>query len=215
MKKEKKNILPGAMLAALAASVIVYCIMLNVEKNALSGYEKEIVLTAVSDLPKGMAVTQENLDSCFREQEMEKNMIPDGAVTDRNLLEGQMTAAAMSRGTIVTECLLEDLNLLKRQMKEPVTAGFKADDLYQVVSGTLRSGDRIHIYTVDEETESTCLIWEDVFVQEVFDSTGKLIPAQDTTTPAQRVNILIEKDSVEQFYSELTAGSLRVVKAAG
>ena len=97
-------------------------------------------------------------------------------------------------------------------MKEPVAAGFKADDLYQVVTGTLRSGDYIHIYTVDPATGDVYLTWDNIFIKEVFDSAGVLITAEDKTSAAQRVNILMEKENIEQFYSELAKGSLRVVK---
>lgn len=36
-------------------------------------------------------------------------------------------------------------------MEDPVIAGCKADDLYQIVGGVLRAGDRINIYQVDEQ----------------------------------------------------------------
>lgn len=49
-------------------------------------------------------------------------------------------------------------------------------------------------------------------MQQVFDSSGNSIPAQDKESSAARINIVLEEDSVEQFYSELAGGSLRVVK---
>ena len=91
-------------------------------------------------------------------------------------------------------------------------AGCRADDLYQLVSGTLRSGDRIHIYTVDEELGETYLVWDNVMVYQTFDSAGNLIPPQDTLSAAARINVLLEEGTAELFYSELYRGSLRVVK---
>ena len=113
---------------------------------------------------------------------------------------------------MITKAMLLDLDKMLQDMSEPVVAGFKAEDLYQVVSGTLRSGDRIHIYTVDLDTRSTYLVWENIFIREVFDGSGVMIGAEDKVTAAQRINIVMEKENVEQFYSELAAGSLRVVK---
>ena len=96
-----------------------------------------------------------------------------------------------------------------------VTAGFRAEDLYQVVGGVLRAGDRIHIYCVEQEEEEQNgkLLWENVFVQQVFDRNGAAIGGDDGTTPAQRVNIYMEKERVADFYAALAQGSLRVVKA--
>ena len=50
-------------------------------------------------------------------------------------------------------------------------------------------------------------------IQPQFDNSGTIVSGDDRITAVQRVNILMEKEDVEQFYSELEAGSLRVVKA--
>ena len=90
--------------------------------------------------------------------------------------------------------------------------GAEPEDLYQLVSGTLRGGDRIHIYTVDEEIGQAYLTWDNVMVYQAFDSSGSLIPPQDTVSAATRINVLLEEGNAELFYSELYRGSLRVVK---
>ena len=84
-----------------------------------------------------------------------------------------------------------------------------------MVNGILRSGDRIHIYTVEEDTKNANLIWENVFVQGAFDNSGNQIQDGDEETAAARINIVLEKSCIERFYSELAKGSLRVVKAEG
>lgn len=98
------------------------------------------------------------------------------------------------------------------ELKEPVIAGFKADDLYQVVGGVLRAGDRIHIYRVSEEKETT-LIWDNVYICQVFDQSGVSIESGNSTAAAQRINVYLDREDVEEFYSELALGTLRVVKA--
>ena len=211
-KTGKKNILPKATLAALLASVIIFCVMLNVEKHAMEAYEKGRVLVAAEEIAKGVVLTPENIGAYFVEKEVEKSFIPQAAVVDAEQLYHKMTVSKLDKGTLIMESMLRDLDKMIQDMTEPVIAGFKAEDLYQVVSGTLRSGDRIHIYTVDAETKSTYPIWENVFISEVFDGSGGPIGANDTVTAAQRINILMEKENVEQFYSELALGSLRAVK---
>lgn len=212
MKKRKKNILPGAALAALISAIIVYCIMLNVEKNALSAYEKGPILVTSKDVPRGLVLTEDNVNEYFAEKEIDKQLIPEAAIIEADRLFLQMTAGELDKGTLITQSMFTNLKEIQEDMKEPVCAGFKADDLYQVVSGTLRSGDYIHIYTVDLNTGDVYLIWDNIFVKEVFDSAGVMITADDKTSAAQRVNILMEKENIEQFYSELAKGSLRVVK---
>jgi len=211
-EKEKKNLIPGAVVIAFLASVIVYIVMINAEKNILSEYEKETVLIMQTDLVKGVELTAENLAQYVTEAAMDKNLIPEAAVYDMDQLIGQMTVSDIDKGVVLTRSMLEGTESQSQGLHNPVIAGFKADDLYQVVSGTLRSGDRIHIYTIEEESGQACLIWENILVKQVFDSAGSMITPDDKVTAAGRVNILLEQDNVEQFYSELTTGSLRVVK---
>ncbi len=212
-RRDKRRILPKAAAAALLAAVIVFCIMLNVEKNAMAAYEKGKILVAATDISRGVVLTPENANTYLEEKEIDKSLIPQASMADMDLIYQQMTVQKLDKGIMITESMLQDLDKMLTDMSEPVVAGFKADDLYQVVSGTLRSGDRIHIYTVDDQTQSTYLIWENIFVREVFDGSGVMISSDDTVTAARRINILMEKQNVEQFYSELAAGSLRVVKA--
>lgn len=212
-RKEKKSILPKAAAGALLAAVIVFCIMLNVEKNAMAAYEKGKILVASGNIAKGTVLTAENANEYLEEKEMERSLIPQAAIVDPEQIYQQMTVQMLDKGTVITASMLQDLDKMLQDMTEPVIAGFKAEDLYQVASGTLRSGDRIHIYTVDPDTQSTYLVWENIFIREVFDGSGVMIGAEDKVTAAQRINILMEKENVEQFYSELAAGSLRVVKA--
>ncbi len=213
MKRNLKKLLPGAALAAFAAAVIVYGIMLNAQKNILTGYEKSHVLFASGEIKEGVELTADNVSEYVELREMDKALISESTVTDMAMLLGQIVAHDIDGGTLLTKGMFLDVRALKENMEEPVVAGFMADDLYQVVSGVLRSGDKIHIYTVDKESGNAYLIWENVLVQAVFDNAGTAVAAEDTQTAAGRINVLLEKKHVEQFYSELAAGSLRVVQS--
>ena len=81
-----------------------------------------------------------------------------------------------------------------------------------MVSGVLRKGDLVHIYTVNGEWNETYLLWKNIMVYQVFDASGNVIAPEDMTTPAARVNLVMEEGFVEQFYNELNNGSLRLVK---
>ena len=232
MKKDKKerSILPGVIIVSLLVAVIVYAVMLNAEKTALSDYEKGTVYVTTKPVPKGTMITADYIT----QKEVDKSLIPSGAVSNPENLTELISVYAVDQGSIITTGMFTAVNDITKDMTQPVVAGFKADDLYQVVGGVLRSGDRINIYQVNEnankgdtsqslantdaegnwtETYSTAsLVWGNVFVQEVFDSAGTVISTADTTTPAQRINIYMDNDNVAVFYAALAQGSLRVVK---
>ena len=232
MKKDKKerSILPGVVIVSLLVAVIVYAVMLNAEKTALSDYEKGTVYVTTKPVPKGTMITADYIT----QKEVDKSLIPSGAVSNPEDLTDLISVYAVDQGSIITTGMFTAVNDITKDMTQPVVAGFKADDLYQVVGGVLRSGDRINIYQVNEnankgdtsqslantdaegnwtETYSTAsLVWGNVFVQEVFDSAGTVISTADTTTLAQRINIYMDNDNVAVFYAALAQGSLRVVK---
>ena len=63
MKKEKKRLLPGAALAALAAAALIYLVMLNIEKSMMSAYEKETVYTAKQDMGHGVELDENSIET--------------------------------------------------------------------------------------------------------------------------------------------------------
>jgi len=202
----------GGMLAALCASIAVYAAMIHTEKQILSQYEKGLIYTAVKEIPKGTVLTAQNRGSFLEEKELDKNCIPDKALSGETWGEDMVAVYDIDCGTMLTSGMFETWEEITAGMQEPCLAGFKAEDLYQVAGGVLRAGDRIHIYCVSQEGE-TELVWDNVYVQAVFQQTGAKISCADTTTAAHRVNIYLDRKEVTRFYEALAKGSVRVVKA--
>lgn len=201
----------GGMAASLIAAVAVFAVMLQLEKSTLTKYEKGTVYAAAAEIPRGQLITQENWKNYFREKTLDKSCIPESALCSPEQAAGLAAVFDVEPGVILSEGMFEALEDILAEMEEPVVAGFKAEDLYQVVGGVLRAGDRIHIYSMSEEGEASPA-WSNVYVREVFDQAGNRIACGDTATAAQRINIYLDKKDVEAFYSRLAGGALRVVR---
>lgn len=211
-KNGKKSIWPGVILAAFLASMGTFFLLLHIEKNALSAYEKTYVWVSKAELAEGLEITEAAWNECFEQIEMDKNRVPERMVVNLSELNGMQTRIQISKGSIVTLSMFTDENSYTEGMYCPVVAGCKSEDLFQLVSGVLRKGDLVNMYTVNEELGETYLLWENVMVYQVFDASGNSIAPEDITTPAARVNLLLEEGYAEQFYNELNQGSLRMVK---
>lgn len=209
--KSKKSIIPGVIAVSFIVTVIVYALMINAEKTALSEYEKGQVYVASTLIPKGTQITADNAGEFVKVTEVDVKMIPDTAVSSTEDLNGLVSSYPIVDGMVLTKGMFIPKKEITKEMAEPVIASFKAEDLYQVVGGVLRAGDYIHIYTVSEDGQAT-LIWQNVYVEQVFDSSGASISSDDGVSSAQRINIYMDKENVETFYSQLAQGSLRVVK---
>lgn len=214
MEKKKsllKKLRLGVCVAAFVAAISVFAVLLQIEESVLARYERGIVCMAAKDIPRGLVITEENCAEYFKLEETDKKCISSSVLADYGQLYGLVPVFDVEEGTLVTYGMFEAVNDIVGGMKEPVIAGFKADDLYQVAGGVLRAGDRIHIFNVSDTGEAT-LGWENVYVESVFDQSGKAIASGDNTTSAQRINVYMDKADMEAFYSGLASGSLRVVK---
>ena len=211
-KKEKRHILPGVILVAFLAAVSTFFLLLNMEKNALEAYEKVSVWTTKCELAKGLEINESSLGECFVLVEIDKDKVPGKVVENPEMLLGKRTELSISQGTILTQSMFSDEEDYRKALYNPVIAGCKGDDLFQLVSGVLRKGDMVHIYMVNEDLGETYMLWENIMVYQAFDASGNTIASEDRVTPAARVNLLLEEGYAEQFYNELNQGSLRLVK---
>jgi len=213
-KKRKKwnwmKIKVGAGIAGIAAAVAVFTVLLQIEKSAMEQYEKAYVCMAATDIPEGEVITEKNSGLYLELVEMEIRYIPTTALRRIEAAEGLAAVFDVEKGVFLTVGMFEDKEEILGNMEEPVIAGFKADDIYQVAGGVLRAGDRIHLIQITNEGAE--LLWENIYVQSVFDQSGVEIPNADTVKAAQRVNVYLDKEDVEEFYDTLTSGTVRVVK---
>lgn len=213
-KKHTGSFLPrrkaGGVLAALVASLAVYGILIRLEKNILTQYEKGLVYTAAVEIPKGQMITEQDLGAYFQERKLDKSCIPEKALTSPEQITGLVAAFDIGKGVLLDQGMFETREEILDGMACPVIAGFKAEDICQVAGGVLRAGDWVNIYSVQEE--GALLVWPRVFVQQVFDAAGTVIANGDRTTAAQRVNVYLDESEAADFYARLAKGSLRVVK---
>jgi len=213
MKDSGGKLKAGVSIAALVAAVAMFVILIQMEKSVLADYEKGVIYTAAVPIPRGQMITEENYEKFFIEKQLDKSCIPATAISDPEQIRGLAAVYNIEPEVLLTEGMFQELDDILEGMTEPVIAGFKADDMYQVAGGILRAGDRIHIYSVKEGEAAPT--WEMVYVQQVFDASGRSIANEDKTTAAQRVNVYLDKQDIAAFYTGLAEGSLRVVKVCG
>ena len=88
MKKTTRKIFPGIIIIAFITAAITFFLLLNIEKNLLSNYEKGIVWVAAADLKEGLEISNTNLEACFVQVEIDKKVIPESAIADIHDLDG-------------------------------------------------------------------------------------------------------------------------------
>lgn len=220
-KKEKKeSVIFVTLIMGFIVAAIIFIVLLNVEKNTIANYERSEAVVAKKDIPYGLIIDEKNVDDYFQIKEYEKDMLPSGVCVDAKKLVGMVMESNVNKDSIITSSMYQELTDEVIRDHDMVKASFEAEKLSQVVNGTLRPGDKITIAAYEEGDElygiedkyTTKKVWDDVFVYEVFDSTGVKIPVDDDKTAAQLITVLINKEDMQEFYLGLNASTLQVIK---
>lgn len=210
--KKRKGLRIGlwVVMPAFLAALLCYIGLLQMEKKLLHLEEQTWVLVAQKEIPKGEQLTAENCKAFCEKVTVPNTILPDRVLRETDTLIQKQALYEISKGSILTDSMFAESNEEIKQMREPVIAGIKAEDPYQMAGGLLRAGDKVHIYCVTEN--ETIPLSKNVSIQKVFDSAGIVIANEDKVTIAQRLNIYLEKEEVASFYHMLSKGSLRIAK---
>ena len=212
MKKEKKNgqkAKYGLFTASLVMAAGVFAVMTYMQKMALSDFEKRDIYVASTDIPRGTVIDIDNAGDYLIIKSVDAGCIPDDVLCDPGDIAGLSPLIDISAGTLLTCNMFSSLESVSLGMKSPVLAGFKTDDLSKAVSGVLRAGDRIDIYSTDPESGEGMILCSDVYVERGYDASGNAV---EDATAAVMFNIFLESSQAESFYEGLRSGSLYVVK---
>ena len=209
---EMKKVKFGIFVAALITAAGVFAVMTYLQRQALSDFEKREVYVAASDIPRGITLNETNISEYMILKSVDAGCVPDGGGLDAGKVNGLSPAYDISKGTLLTDSMFISSENVLSEMKDPVMAGFKTDDLSKAVSGILRAGDRIDIYSADPETGRGILLCENVYVESGFDGSGNIVSDE---RPAVMFNIYLERGDTADFYEGLVSGRLYVVRRCG
>lgn len=90
---------------------------------------------------------------------------------------------------------------------------FNAMEFADGVNGSLRKGDIVDVYAVDPATEVLTLYAENVYVSEVYDSSGKKIT--EDSEVATSFTVYVTPEEVESVNMAVVNGNVQLYKKVG
>ena len=210
-KKKKSNLWP--LILCFAAAIAVFAVLLTIQKNALSEYEKAEVLVALKNVPENTEFTETNISEYFSRAEVYAKNVPAAAVVDMNTLVGKYATCNIDAGCMITKSMVTDL--VPESNAGKVLLSIATSSLDQSVAGILRAGDVIDIYIIEsygDNTYDAIKLCEDVVIYRSYDSAGTVITKENVGTLAQIFSIPMETDKVDIFYEALLRGTIKIVK---
>ena len=209
--KKSGNGIVWKLLGCLIIAAALFAVLLNVESNVLSDYEKKMTVICKEQIPMGTRITENN---DVKKSEIDVKIVSENAVIDKSELIGTVAARTMDAGELVKNDDFTKESGIYAKYQEPVEASFKAEHPGDVVSGSIRSGDFVDIAVVDKDTLEYTLSLENVFVLNAYTSTGEVVTRDSVNTAATMFTIVEEKAALDEFYSALEKGNVIVSKVS-
>lgn len=207
-----KNIKPKSLIISACVAIVVFIALLFVEKSLLKPNGTVEGFVAVSDIDKGTVVTEENISKLFTEKNnIDGALEVSGAVKTKDELINKVAKENINKGEVVSNNSFISKDDKFKDIDDLVEVSFNVSDISQVVGGILRSGDIIDISIIDNNTNESMIVLEDIYVDKAISSDGLQID-RSSDLSALTINILVSKDDSEKLNSYLNKGTLRISK---
>ena len=207
-----KNIKPKSLIISACVAIVVFIALLFVEKSLLKPNGTVEGFVAVSDIDKGTVITEENISKLFTEKNnIDGALEVTGAVKTKDELINKVAKENINKGEVVSNNSFISKDDKFKDIDDLVEVSFNVSDISQVVGGILRSGDIIDISIIDNNTNESMIVLEDVYVDKAISSDGLQID-RSSDLSALTINILVSKDDSEKLNSYLNKGTLRISK---
>ena len=198
----------GSLLVALA----LFGVLIGVEKNIMSSYEKETVVLCKTEVPKGTKITKENASQYFYLYEVDVALAKEDCIRTEESLYGTVAARTISPQEIVRKGFCIEEASIYAGYKNPIECSVTADNPGDIVSGTIRRGDRVDIAVVNKDTLAYELIMKNVYVLDAFTTTGEKLGDTNEGTAATMLTIVEDKGNYAKFCSAREIGNVVVTK---
>lgn len=151
-QKASNRILLG--LIAICVAFALFVVMLVMQKRIVSQGDVVVCVQAVSVVPEGVILTQENIPEYFGKTTRPAGDVPEGRYfTGGTELIGKCVNRVMYPNELLTvDCVAENVisdEILSR-IEDPVLVSVDAEKLGRAVAGTLKPGDRVDVRVVIE-----------------------------------------------------------------
>lgn len=199
---------------SLTLALMMFAVLLIVQKSMQQEPVYEKVLCANTIIPENTKITEANIDSYIRQQEIPVEWLPKDYVSAPEKVLGMVAGAEISEGSMITDTMLKDYQEYYKAYEELTLIGVPIGELYQGVAGSLRMGDYVDIYTLYEaEKEYHCqLLAEHIRIEATYSDQGQVIGTDNIGGLSQLIVIPMEREQVALFYESLARGHIRIAK---
>lgn len=205
------SVLKIVVLPAIFAGVVSLLIYVAMDNKAEEAQLKTQVVVMKEAVAANTYVTEDTVPDYFEEISVELTAVPESAY--RNLKDlpkdGFYIEEAMESSQMVLKSDVEVVTdaMAKYQNGYKVTS-FAAESFDGGVNGSLRKGDIVNVYAVDPATEVLTLMAENVYIADVYDSSGNKISTPEEI--ATSFTVYVTDEEVESINLAVVYGGVQM-----
>ena len=209
-KIRAKMILKTVAIPVVLAAVVVTSLYLTMQSRFEAESLKENVLVMKDKVTANTLITKDNADKYFTTVAVELAAIPSKAYRSvSDLPKSFYIESTMAKNQMLMkdDIATADPVMDKYRAGHEVTS-FAADSYDYSVNGSLRHGDVVDVYAVDPATETLQLMAENVYVDAVYDNSGKKIV--DDEGVATSFTVWVTPEEVQQINTAVVYGGIQM-----
>ena len=210
-KEKALSIVKTLAIPTIIAAIIVCVIYVVIDSKASADELKTEVLCMVKDVPANTIVTADKVKDYFTVVSVDMEAVPDNAYKQLSELpkDGFYIENAMSKSQMVFKDDIATVDAILDKYKDGYEiTSFKAPDFTRGVNGCIRKGDIVDVYAVDPTTDMLILLAENVYVYEVYDSSGNKVTSKDEI--ATSFTVYVTEAEVENLNLAVCYGGIQM-----
>lgn len=216
--QEKKNKYASKSLTRIIVSLFIAVVAwigaTSFEAYLLSDKNTAQVVMAKKDVTAGTFIDDENRNTYFTEKTVNSNLVTDTTITDLSQINGK-TAIDITSGEIITTNRLYSTESMTETFKDPVEITFTVSAADRAICGGIRRGDIVDIIGIsndENDTTTSKIIKENVYVLDAYNSSGTKIESNDMSSQAVSFKIQVERKDAAVYNMAFSSSELTVVK---
>jgi hypothetical protein len=205
------SVVKTLLIPAVFAAIIVCVLYVAVQNRAAQEELKTSVVCMKENVKANTYVKADEIEKYFTTTSVELTAVPKTAVKSLSELgkDGFYIKDAMSSSQMVLSDNLADKDeVMDKYLSGYEVTSFAAESFDGGVNGSLRKGDIVSVYAIDPATEMLVLMADNVYIADVYDSSGNKVVEHSGIATSFTVYVIEEE--VEQINKAVVYGGIQM-----
>lgn len=205
------SVIKTLLIPAVFAAIIVCVLYVAVQNRAVQEELKTSVVCMKENVKANTYVKADEIEKYFTTTSVELTAVPKTAVKSLSELgkDGFYIKDAMSSSQMVLSDNLADKDeVMDKYLSGYEVTSFAAESFDGGVNGSLRKGDIVSVYAIDPATEMLVLMADNVYIADVYDSSGNKV-VEDSEI-ATSFTVYVTEEEVEQINKAVVYGGIQI-----